>query len=213
MSPHVWAEEQLAGQPAKGLFAELGWAAVSAAQKCLCPNVLLGHKTNGGLGLREMKGGGSQTHYVPTTQFQTLSTAGSAAELTANTHLVEPDTHQSARNTHQPDPDTHQASADSHQLLATIPPQLAERIPAAGSKPRRNVLRALIADLCRWHALSAREIASLLGDRDQKHLVRTYLSPMVREGVLAYTIPEMENHPDQRYTVPDKAVEREETAP
>jgi len=25
---------------------------------------------------------------------------------------------------------------------------------------------------------------------------------MVNEGVLAYTIPEMENHPDQRYTVP-----------
>jgi ATP-dependent DNA helicase RecG len=27
-----------------------------------------------------------------------------------------------------------------------------------------------------------------------------YLSPMVAEGILAYTIPEMENHPDQRYT-------------
>jgi ATP-dependent DNA helicase RecG len=34
------------------------------------------------------------------------------------------------------------------------------------------------------------------------HLVRELLSPMVQEGLLAYTIPEMENHPDQRYTVP-----------
>ena len=25
---------------------------------------------------------------------------------------------------------------------------------------------------------------------------------MVAEGLLAYTIPEMENHPDQRYTLP-----------
>jgi ATP-dependent DNA helicase RecG len=32
--------------------------------------------------------------------------------------------------------------------------------------------------------------------------VRDYLSPMVAEGLLAYTIPEMENHPDQRYTLP-----------
>ena len=30
---------------------------------------------------------------------------------------------------------------------------------------------------------------------------------MVAEGLLAYTIPEMENHPDQRYTVPPKGGE------
>ncbi len=31
---------------------------------------------------------------------------------------------------------------------------------------------------------------------------RSEASPIVAEGVLAYTIPEMENHPEQRYTVP-----------
>jgi ATP-dependent DNA helicase RecG len=50
-------------------------------------------------------------------------------------------------------------------------------------------------------------MAELLGGRDQKHLVREFLSPMVRDGLLAYTIPEMENHPDQRYTVPPESAD------
>jgi ATP-dependent DNA helicase RecG len=33
---------------------------------------------------------------------------------------------------------------------------------------------------------------------------------MVGEGLLAYSIPEMENHPDQRYTVPPAS--KEETS-
>jgi ATP-dependent DNA helicase RecG len=50
--------------------------------------------------------------------------------------------------------------------------------------------------------LSSRELAAALGRQDVKKLVRNHLSPMVAEGLLAYTIPEMENHPDQRYTIP-----------
>ena len=101
---------------------------------------------------------------------------------------------------------------DRHQLLVTIPPQLAERIPPARSKPRRDRLRELIVDLCRWRALSARDLASILHRPNPKPLVRDYLSPMVGEGLLAYTIPEMENHPDQRYTLP-LAVDQSDEAP
>jgi ATP-dependent DNA helicase RecG len=54
-------------------------------------------------------------------------------------------------------------------------------------------------------------MAALLGGRDHKHLVREFLSPMVHEGLLAYTIPEMENHPDQRYTVPADITESGES--
>ena len=64
------------------------------------------------------------------------------------------------------------------------------------------MLRTLILDLCALRPLSAREMAAVLNRTEHKPLVRDYLSPMVKEGLLAYTIPEMENHPDQRYTVP-----------
>lgn len=83
-----------------------------------------------------------------------------------------------------------------------LPDDLKARIPGIGTKPRKEVLRALIRDLCAWREFSARDMADLLGGRDHKHLVREFLTPMVAEGLLAYTIPAMENHPDQRYTLP-----------
>jgi ATP-dependent DNA helicase RecG len=150
------------------------------------------------LELLEMKGAGSRTYYVPGPKFLANPTCP-AREMVPE----ESNSHQSTENSHQPE-------EDSHQPLVTVPRELAERIPPAGSKPRRDILRALIVDLCRWHALSARELATILHGREHKPLVRDYLTPMVGEGLLAYSIPEMENHPDQRYTAPPAS--REETS-
>lgn len=143
------------------------------------------------LDLLQMKGAGNRTYYVPGPGFAAPQPGGAPAAIADK-----------IPNSHQPGTDSHQAAPDSHQLLDTIPQDLAARIPLAGSKPRREVLRALIVDLCTWRALGARELATILLGREQKPLVRDHLTPMVREGTLAYTIPEMENHPDQRYTVP-----------
>jgi ATP-dependent DNA helicase RecG len=35
------------------------------------------------------------------------------------------------------------------------------------------------------------------------YLVREYLTPMIEDGELEYTIPEMPNHPKQAYRTPD----------
>lgn len=137
-----------------------------------------------GLELLVMKGAGSRTYYVPGPVFTT------------------PVQEQAQGNEHHPAPDSHHLAPDSHHLLVTIPAELQARIPSIGSKPRRTSVRALLMDLCRWRALSARELVTILRRQDPKPLVRDYLSPMVAEGLLAYTIPEMENHPDQRYTLP-----------
>ena len=142
------------------------------------------------LELLEMKGAGSRTYYVPGLRFLAAQAAPA------------PETAPDKSNSHQPPSNSHQSAQDSRQHLVTVPPELAERIPPAGTKPRRDVLRALLVDLCRWRALSARELATILHGREHKPLVRDYLTPMVDEGLLAYTIPEMEKHPDQCYTVP-----------
>lgn len=141
--------------------------------------------------LLKMQGAGSRTYYVPDEAFASAQAIPSLMDAQSFAH-----------NSHQPDQDSHQPPRDSHQLLATIPPQLQAKLPARGTKPRREVLRALLIDLCGWQPLSARELATILHRKDSKPLVRDYLSPMVAEGLLAYTIPEMEYHPDQRYTVP-----------
>jgi ATP-dependent DNA helicase RecG len=144
------------------------------------------------LSLLAMKGAGNRVYYVPGETF----TASLDVEEGANTHHPQANTHQLAANTHHP-------HANTHQLPGPLPEALQARLPDAGSKPRRVALRALLLDLCRWHPLSARELAELLHRQDHKHLVRDFLTPMVAEGLLAYTIPEMENHPEQRYTAPD----------
>jgi ATP-dependent DNA helicase RecG len=153
------------------------------------------------LELLEMKGAGSRTYYVPGGRF--LASQG----------IPPPEVVPIPQDSHQAGADSHQVSVDSHQLLATIPSHLAERVPPAGSRPRRSLLRALILDLCAWRALSAREIAGILHGREPKPLVRDYLTPMVGEGLLAYTIPEMENHPDQRYTLAAPSTEGTGTPP
>lgn len=142
------------------------------------------------LDLLAMKGSGNRTYYVPGALFAAPPVPGAAGDPAAGGMVT------------GPAPDSHQPGADSHQWLATIPAGLRTRLPMAGAKPRREVLRTLILELCALRALSARELAAALNRTEHKPLVRDYLSPMVKEGALSYTVPEMENHPDQRYILP-----------
>jgi ATP-dependent DNA helicase RecG len=137
------------------------------------------------LGLLEMRGSGNRTYYV-----------GSTALLDTPTLQGKP--HELGADPHQLPADPHQAGSNPHQL----PAELAARVAAAGQRPRRPVLRALVRALCGWQPLSARELAAHLGNRDPKVLLREHLSAMVEAGELAYTIPQMPNHPAQRYTLP-----------
>lgn len=136
------------------------------------------------LGLVDMKGSGSRTYYVP-----------------GDVMLMPADGHQSTA-------DGHQLSSDGHQS-PPLPDGLKARIAATGMRPRKEILRSLIVDVCQWQPSSSREIAFILGKQDHKKILRNHLSPMVAEGVLAYTIPAMENHPEQRYTLPDATLQNE----
>lgn len=147
------------------------------------------------IGLLDMRGSGNRTYYVPgTAMLQTVVT---------KTHQPTPEnapaTPENAPATQENAPGIPEAA----RLVASMPPYLRSRLPGHGvRRPRDVALRELILDLCRWQPLSARELATLLQRRNPKYLVRKTLSPMVAESLLAYTIPEMENHPEQRYTVP-----------
>jgi ATP-dependent DNA helicase RecG len=149
------------------------------------------------LALLIMKGSGSRTYYLPGPVFETMA-ARAAGGVAPDDDLDTRPEHQS----HQPTAQSRQLGEQSHHLLETVPADLRTRLPQPGSRLRRELLRNLIVDLCVWQPRSARELAALLGRQEHKPLVRDHLSPMVAEGLLAYTIPEMENHPDQRYTIP-----------
>ena len=65
------------------------------------------------------------------------------------------------------------------------------------------MLKELIIDVCAWRELKAEQIARLVG-RNMDYLVTKYLSPMVEERDLEYTIPEVRNHPQQAYRAPEE---------
>ena len=149
------------------------------------------------LGLLAMRGSGSRTYYLPGAAFEAVARE-STIEVVPN---GDSGTTQN-RKSHQPGPQSHHPEVQSHHPVETLPSALRARLPQPGRRLSRELLRHLIVDLCAWQPQSSRGLAALLGRKEHKSLVRDHLSPMVAEGLLAYTIPEMENHPDQRYTVP-----------
>ncbi|WP_269900195.1 Fic family protein [Paenalcaligenes faecalis] len=62
-------------------------------------------------------------------------------------------------------------------------------------------MRELILDLCQLQPLTANQLCQLLGRKDSKELRRTYLRPLLEEGVLKMLYPETENHPNQAYVL------------
>lgn len=149
------------------------------------------------LDLLQMKGSGNRTYYVPGPRF-----VSAAAVVEGDSREVGGDPHQPASDPHQAPTDPHQSPTDPHHLDLGVPVDLARRIREAGQRPRRDRVRAFILELCAWKPLAARELGRILSDRDPKDLVREHLAPMLKAGELAYTIPQMPNHPDQKYTIP-----------
>ncbi len=140
------------------------------------------------LDLLEMKGAGNRTYYIPARRMRGVESAPPA-----------PDLHHPPAEVHQPGPDLHQVPEELHHL----PASLQSRLLSCGARPRQDVLRGLIRELCACSPHSARGLARLLGDRAPKNLVRLHLQPMLAAAELVYTIPEMPNHPDQKYTTPE----------
>ena len=131
-----------------------------------------------------MKGSGSRTYYVPGALFAAAPAPGADGADAQGAMVTSP-----APKGHQLGLDSHQPGQDGRQWLESIPGHIRARLPAAGAKPRRKVLRALILELCAMCALSARELAAALNRTEHKPLVRDYLSPMVGEGMLADPLP------------------------
>jgi ATP-dependent DNA helicase RecG len=131
------------------------------------------------------KGRGRATYYIPDTGF------GSDASRHPGTLPDNPVT--------LPDnpgalPDNPDAIPDNLQ----IPPHLAEMIRLLGKRtPDREKLIDAILKLCSWKALTMKQLSQILG-RNEKYMFG-FVTPLRESGRLAYTIPDMPNHPEQAY--------------
>lgn len=79
-----------------------------------------------------------------------------------------------------------------------LPPSLADIVKSLGQRSNPKEVRAVIAELCAWHPLRPVEIAAIL-NRNSDYVRNTYLTPMIRDGVLKYLHPDNPAHPQQAY--------------
>ncbi len=89
-------------------------------------------------------------------------------------------------------------SGNPASLSGKLPPELAEALTRLGKRASRSDMEALVVRLCAWQPLSAEQVATLL-QRTRKHALDSVITPLLRAGRLAMTIPEQPNHPQQTY--------------
>lgn len=82
---------------------------------------------------------------------------------------------------------------------ATLPTNLKKRITALGARSNnREALSGVVLDLCAYRSFSLRELHQVLG-RSTGYLFTGFVKPLMQQGKLTSTIPDMPNHPDQAY--------------
>lgn len=95
------------------------------------------------------------------------------------------------------------------ELVRELSNELQERVNNIGSRASRETVCQLIIDLCAFKPYSYEELASVL-QRSPKALKDKYLKPLRLATKLFYWIPEMINHPQQKY-VADPLMARSNT--
>jgi ATP-dependent DNA helicase RecG len=102
------------------------------------------------------------------------------------------------------DLDSNRGDLDSNR--GDLPQTLQEAITSLSPKARASVIRPIILNVCLAKTCSADEMASLL-KRDVKALKKKHLAPMRENNLLAYSHPEVINHPHQAYVITEKGKE------
>ena len=95
------------------------------------------------------------------------------------------------------------------ELIRELPNELQERVKNIGNRASRETVCQLLIDLCAFKPYSYEELASIL-QRSPKALKDKYLKPLRLANRLFYWIPEMINHPLQKY-VADPSMARSNT--
>ena len=95
------------------------------------------------------------------------------------------------------------------ELLAELPKELRNRIAKLGKKAARETVSQVLVDLCAFKPYSYEELAVII-QRAAKPMKDKYIKPLRLANKLFYWIPEMINHPQQKY-VADPSMTRSNT--
>ena len=94
---------------------------------------------------------------------------------------------------------THPNTVSAGEILA-LEPALHQALASLGTRPRKEKLRQVIAQLCSDQWRTGAWLAQLLS-REPQNLTDRHLTPMVRDGLLERRFPDILNHPEQAYRI------------
>ena len=136
------------------------------------------------LGFLEKKGQGRNTYYIRTSKVVSLG-----ERLRPQNEKIPPQ-HGTFGIESQP--------KSRNELLRELPKGLQERVAKLGKWASREKVSQLLVDLCAFKPYSYEELALII-QRAAKPMKDKYIKPLRLANKLFYWIPEMINHPLQKY--------------
>ncbi len=158
-------------------------------------------------GLLLQKGKGRGTYYLPGNLLNTHGDVTNIRRDVTNTHGDVTNTHGDVTNTYGDVTNTHGDVANTEGDDANrkgigrtpIPKELSQQLENIRKREDdKDKVKQFIVELCNWKAHTLTEISTLL-DKKDNYVSREYVKPLINEGYLNYTKPEMVHHPDQAY--------------
>lgn len=156
-----------------------------------------------GFDLLRKKGQGTATYYVPTdcllsgwNQIQSREVAPKPGEFGAKPRESAGQSRESMLKPENWTPDPW--SALRHDWMDVMPEGLRAEVESLPKKAPEDRLRTTVHKLCSWKDLPLVALGRIVG-RNETYLQSRIVSPMVKQGNLAFTIPEEPNHPKQTY--------------
>jgi len=148
-------------------------------------------------GLLEAKGRSRATYYIPGEMFHFLT----APVHDTNVPIASPVTgiNEPLNDLNEPVPGL--IEPVRNRLLNQLPVELRELVEQIGKRTsdEEKISNTILA-LCSWQPYKLSEIAAIIGGGD-KYILYNYVKPLREKRKLAYTFPDMPNHPEQAYTV------------
>lgn len=150
------------------------------------------------LGFLEKKGQGRNTYYIRTSKVVSL-----AERLSPQDERLPPQ-HGTLGERYQGENERYQAFEERYQgvnreeLLLLLPDHIKKRIDEVGKRVPKDVLNKLVVDMCSIVPLSMDDLSVLL-HRNSKSFKNKNIKVLLENNQLFYWIPEMINHPQQKY--------------
>lgn len=154
------------------------------------------------LGFLEKKGQGRNTYYIRTSKVVSLE------ERLLPQHGILGERYQGENERYQAFEERYQG-VNREELLLLLPDDIKKRIDEVGKRVPKDVLNKLVVDMCSIIPLSMDDLSVLL-HRNSKSFKNKNIKVLLENNQLFYWIPEMINHPQQKY-IADPSMTRSKT--